>query len=434
MVFPDSYFSLTEGKALVSGAKHSVILDFHSGKIHRINASARSILELGGKKFNVNEVLEKLGTRLEASDTTSFMEELADQGLIKFSSSPEPEHPKERPLPKLDFLWVELTSHCNLRCIHCYAEAETCTEKRHFPTLSTEDIKRVIDDAVLLGCREVQFTGGEPTLRSDLKELIEHARTKGLEVEVFTNGNLLDESMIKFLSEKKVNVAMSIYSHKAETHNAITRVPGSFEKTLESLKLLLAYEVPTRCAIVAMKQNEDELEETSYFLSRLGVLNRPPDPIRPTGRGKGMEFWPEKYGLRTVQTKPEFFVSRENYDRNRWWNSCWYGKAAVTASGEVIPCVFARKQVVGDIRRQSLSEIVKGERMLSLWSLTKDHVEVCKDCEFRYVCEDCRPWAVGFTDSLCAKSPRCTYDPYAGEWAGTGAALSQAGECVGKSD
>ena len=316
-----------------------------------------------------------------------------------------------------------------------YAEAKAGVQKdeENNPSdLSNEDIKSIIDQAAALGVQKIQFTGGEATLRNDLKDLINHAKAKDFKfIEVFTNGTLLDESMIRFFAKKRISVAMSIFSYKAATHDAITGSPGSFERTLNSLKLLLAYNVPTRCAIVAMKQNEDELYGTSYFLSELGVLHRPPDPVRPTGRGIDEENWPQNYGLKFMQTNPTFFVNQEFFEKNRNWNSCWFGKIAVTSEGNVLPCVFAREQVAGNIKQSSLSEILNSEIMLDFWGLTKDKVEVCKDCEFRYVCQDCRPWAYGITGKLTAKSPRCTYDPYTGVWAKARQDLSQVGECIG---
>jgi radical SAM protein with 4Fe4S-binding SPASM domain len=380
--------------------------------------------------------LEKINSELAPSDILSFIKESQNQDLIELSMKPKTVT-KEKPcLPKLDFLWIELTSHCNLKCIHCYAEARTGAEEDYVnqqSELSTEEIKKVINQAAALGCHKIQFTGGEPTLRQDLRKLIDHAKAKGFEfIEIFTNGTLLGEPMVRFFAEKNVNVAMSVFSHKATTHDAITRNQGSFEKTLNSLKLLLAYNVPTTCAIVAMKQNEADLDGTIYFLSQLGVLRRPPDPVRPTGRGMGLKNWPQKYGLRNMQTNPRFLVNQEVYKRNRSWNSCWFGKVAVTSNGNVLPCVFARDQVVGNIKKQSLSEIINDETLLNYWRLTKDQIEVCSDCEFRYVCQDCRPWAYGFTGNITAKSPRCTYNPYTGVWANAGENISPIGECSGK--
>lgn len=392
-------------------------------------------MELGERGITVAEALSQLGSEIKGADVTSFIEDASGQGLLTLSRVPKSQA-SEQYAPMLDFLWIEVTSRCNLRCIHCYADAKAESgQDRRTPDLSAEEIRKVIAEAASLGCQKIQFTGGEPTLRPDLEDLIGYALDRGFKfVEVFTNGTLLTENAVSFFSERGINVALSVYCHRAKEHDAITGVPGSFERTLNSLKLLLAYEVPTRCAVIAMKQNEEELEQTNYFLSKLGVLQRPPDPVRPSGRGINMEIWPEKYGLQSFRTRPSFLVNRETYSKNSRWNSCWYGKAAVTSLGEVLPCIFARDQVAGNIRHQSLSEIIHDQGMLDYWSLTKDRVEVCGDCEFRYVCEDCRPWAYGLTGNLHAKSPRCTYDPNHGEWSKAGAIPGQAPYCPANMD
>ena len=399
---------------MVNGAKYSLILDFCNGGIYRLNKSATRIIESGGKGLRISEVAEELN--LELSDISAFVTSLSRQGLIQLSSlPPKPETQKtdeKEASPQLDFLWVEMTSRCNLRCLHCYADAKP----KQDPDLTTDEIKRVIGQAADLGCKKIQFTGGECTLREDLRDLIDHARLKGFSfIEVFTNGTLLTEPLIRYFASVGVNVAISIYSYRQETHGTITGTKGSFEKTLNSLKLLLAYGVPTRCATIAMKQNEVDLDGTSYYLQQLGVQNRPPDPIRPSGRGCNMENWPQQYVLKTVKTEPNFVANREIYDYNRSRNSCWFGKIAITNEGDILPCVFARDQVAGNIKDQSLKEIIEN-RMLKFWNLTIDQIDVCKDCEYRYLCHDCRPWAYGFTGNLYAKSPRCTYNPYTGEW------------------
>ena len=325
----------------------------------------------------------------------------------------------------------ETTLRCNLKCIHCYADAE-CKKTDNENELSKDEIIKLIDDSVVLGCKKLQFTGGEPLLKKDLIQIINHAKKRNVDyIEVFTNGTLLTEAMIKYFAKQGINVAMSIYSHKPDTHDKITGVRGSHGKTIDSLKLLLAYEVPLRCAVVAMKQNEMDLEDTSYFLSRLGILSGPPDPIRPTGRGLNSDFWPEEYGIRTYRTQPDFLFNKEFYEKNLFWNSCWYGKAAVTSLGDVIPCVFARDIIVGNIREQKFSDIMNSKKMLNLWSLNKDKINTCKSCEYRYICRDCRPWAYGTTKSLYSKSPRCTYNPYTGEWKKLHKKQSISEKCIG---
>jgi radical SAM protein with 4Fe4S-binding SPASM domain len=415
----EDHFYLSENNVFVRGATNSLLLSLSDGGAKKPNETARKIIELGERGLSISEVIRELNPDLDSSDILSFINQLQFQGIINFSAT-QRSMVKEPSNPELEFLWIEMTSACNLRCIHCYADANSNKDNG----LPKDILEKIIDDASNIGCKAVQFTGGECTLRDDLPDLIKYARLKGFNfVEIFTNGNQLTESMIRFLAKEKVHVAMSIYSFRAKTHDSITGVAGSFEKTINSLKLLLLYGVPTRCETIAMKQNEDDLEATNLFLSKLGVQNRSPDPIRPCGRGLSKENWPEDYGLCTIQTQPRFLINREIYDRNKRGNSCWFGKASVSSSGDVMPCIFARDQIVGNVLEQRFGDIILGTNMQSLWELNHDRIEVCKDCEYRYVCWDCRPWAYGLTGNIFAKYPKCTYDPYSGAWGNAEEAL-----------
>ena len=406
------FLPIARDKVLVRGAKHTVLIDFDAGQLLQVDDHA--LLE------KENESADAPETHRRELDSPIFY--TAPVGIVPSVPtgctlpSPEPACGSDEAdvgSPELDSLWIEVTSRCNLRCVHCYADSEPGGERG----LPVGILEEVINQAAELGCRAVQFTGGECLLREDLPTLIEHALARGITlIEVFTNGTLLREDTIKFFHRKGIHVAISLHSYRAGVHDAITGVIGSFDKTMNALKLLLAYGVPTRCAIVAMKQNESDLLLTSYFLSQLGVFSRLPDPIRPGGRGIPSEYWPEEYGERFFLTQPHFPVSREDFTNNCRGNSCWRGKAAVTSSGSVIPCIFARDQITGYVPRQSLRQILSGEEMQSYWSLTKDKVETCGVCEYRYLCTDCRALAVGLTGNLYAKSPRCTYNPIAGTW------------------
>lgn len=306
-----------------------------------------------------------------------------------------------------------MTGRCNLRCIHCYAGADS-QQKQGLPA---HVLTRVLDEAAAIGCRKVQFTGGECTLRKDLPDLILHAKSKKFElVEIFTNGTLLDESLVSFLARHGVEVALSLHSSRPEIQDRIAGVPGSLERIIKGLEYLLAYKIPVRCHTIAMKENEQDLTETMYFLHKLGVPTTPADPIRPTGRGTNPERWPEQYGLLMMRRKPQFSIDWEHYEQNRNWNNCWRGKSAITSEGHVIPCVLARNQVAGNVTAASLEEIITSPAMRRFWSLTNDQVEGCRECEYRYFCRDCRPWALGSTGDLYGRSPRCAYDPYTGKW------------------
>lgn len=90
------------------------------------------------------------------------------------------------------------------------------------------------------------------------------------------------------------------------------------------------------------------------------------------------------------------------------------GKIAITSCGDVLPCIFSRNDIVGNIKADN-EDYLKNE-IIKKWSITKDNIEVCKDCEYRYCCHDCRPLAIGIYGNMFSKYPRCCYNPYTGIW------------------
>lgn len=94
----------------------------------------------------------------------------------------------------------------------------------------------------------------------------------------------------------------------------------------------------------------------------------------------------------------------------------WWDKIAITPDGQAIPCIMAREEICGNIKKQSLKQIVQGIDLQKLRKLSKDNINVCQDCEYRYVCLDCRPLAREETGNLYARGNNCLYDPYKGIW------------------
>src|SRR5262245_57235125 len=96
---------------------------------------------------------------------------------------------------KLDFLWLELTNRCNLRCVHCYTDSHPHSGYRD--KLTAHDYESVMDQAFSLGCRKIQFIGGEPQLNPDFSMLLRSTKEIGFEfVEVFSNLTRLDDGTV----------------------------------------------------------------------------------------------------------------------------------------------------------------------------------------------------------------------------------------------
>ncbi len=292
-----------------------------------------------------------------------------------------------------------------------------------------EKWKELISDSYSLGCRRGQFIGGEPTLYrgengETVFDLAEYAKSVGFEfIEIFTNATLLTEEKIKRIKDLGLNVAVSLYSSDEKTHDSITKTLGSFRKTTKSLEMLKEAGISTRVETVLMRPNEKTIKETQAYVESMGFSHRQPDVLRPKGRGDNPTIIPSKesvvqYGL---MTSPNFVADRNTLSRYLSGNSCLLGKVTITDNGDVLPCIFSRNLAVGNVLSDSLQEIIAGHKLETIWRSTKDNVLVCQDCEYRYVCFDCRPLSEGINQGrgeyLTAPYPRCTYNPYTGEWA-----------------
>lgn len=228
--------------------------------------------------------------------------------------------------PWLDFLWLELTTRCNLQCVHCYTSSSPVHPLHR--KLTTADWRRLIGDAAAAGCRKLQFIGGEPTLHPALPELLRHAHRHGFElIEVFTNGTGLGKRLRTALVECGAALAFSVYADSAAPHDAVTRTAGSFARTAANLRWARAAGLPVRVGIIGVDADEAALQSALRFVNReLGVERITVDRVRAVGRGAdacGTEAAPDLCG------------------------HCWRGRLCITSDGMAYPCVFARTNPVG---------------------------------------------------------------------------------------
>ncbi|HUD09451.1 MAG TPA: radical SAM protein [Patescibacteria group bacterium] len=394
----DAHYRLLDNCRFVAGAKRGAIYDLNTGNVYSLDEAAKKVVK--GDSGNDN-----------------FWIQLMDMGLATKGIASTIESQAETELPRvgLEFMWLELTERCNEKCLHCYASAGNSPKKEE---LSLTRWEQVLQEGASLGCRQVQFIGGEPLLVKGVFGLAKTAKDLGYNfVEIFTNGVLLTEDKIKKIKDLEMRVAVSLYSIIPEVHDLITKTPGSFRKTFTALEMLRKAQIPTRIGIIAMRQNESTLLETQRKLQEMGFDSTKIDVLRPTGRGGCGDLIPsqEVVNALALMTEPDFYTSREQFYRNQYWNSCWAGKIAITANGDVLPCIFARKHIVANVD-QGLENAVNSPLLQTLWRTTKDQVETCRECEYRYACHDCRPLSEDSSSNFLGKNPRCMYDPLRGEW------------------
>lgn len=177
---------------------------------------------------------------------------------------------------------LELTSRCNLQCVHCYLGPQEEQRKKRDLEMSTEQAKSVIDQISDSGCLYLVITGGDPMVRKDFPEVYRYAKEKGLIVTVFCDGVLVTDKIVRLFTEyPPFNVDISVYGATPETYEAVTRIKGSFGKFLRGLDRLVAGNVPFTLKTVLMTLNKHELGAMREAAARLGVKFRVDSAIFP---------------------------------------------------------------------------------------------------------------------------------------------------------
>jgi len=176
-----------------------------------------------------------------------------------------------------------ITRACNLKCLHCYADAGA----KGPDELTTQEVLRGIDILADAGVLILAFSGGEPTIRPDLAELIRRSSDRGMFTAVATNGVAL--SSRKRVQEYK-NAGLqfaqiSLDGSNPDTHDHFRGVPGSFEKTVQGIKNCVAEGVFVEMATTATQYNVKEIPDMIDFAAKLGVKWFMLYNFVPTGRG-----------------------------------------------------------------------------------------------------------------------------------------------------
>lgn len=148
---------------------------------------------------------------------------------------------------------IDLTYRCNNNCRHCWLwlPANAPEEKQE---LTFDEIRRIADEARALGTREWQISGGEPMLRPDFTEIFDYLTRRSAGYVLNTNGTLITPQIADLMKRGGSNL-VALYGADAKVHDAVTRVPGSFEALMRGVSLLRAAGAPFIVQVVPMKRS-----------------------------------------------------------------------------------------------------------------------------------------------------------------------------------
>jgi len=194
--------------------------------------------------------------------------------------------PFEQPFNVLPVLSeIALTYRCNLRCSFCYAGCSCTAGQTNTAEMSTSQVKRTIDIiSEEAQVPSVSFTGGEPTLRDDLPDLVVYARARRMRVNLITNGTTATENLVKKLTEAGLNsVQVSLEGGSSEVHDGLTRVAGSFARTLRGIDLYRKAGFHVHTNTTVSRGNAGDLDNLVSLVSSIGLDKLSMNMIIPTG-------------------------------------------------------------------------------------------------------------------------------------------------------
>ena len=348
-----------------------------------------------------------------------------------------PSHSSSSPI----VIW-ELTRACRLNCVHCAVGAQS---RRSPLELSTYEAYKTIDQIVSLRPQELIMTGGDVLERSDVFQLIDYVRRRGLRptVTLSITPALTGAVVGKLRHNGAARIALSIDSAAPENHDALRGVGGQFSATLLALRWTKTAEIPLEVNTLVSHRNVGELERLAELLDDIGIDRWNLYFLVPTGAARKIEMLTTDEIERAFETI--YRLSQESDFHVRTFEAPQYrrfvmqknaqaksesllsdeirtaGVAAnelifVTHTGEVTVSPFV-PLTAGNVRYQPLSALVRSAELFAALRDTSNLKGKCGRCEFRSLCGGSRARAFAMTGDLFGGDPLCGYQP--GEFAPT---------------
>lgn len=294
---------------------------------------------------------------------------------------------------------IEITNRCNLTCRYCYVQA--VNEKGI--SLKKDFIRNLINDLHSYGIREIGWIGGEPLLYKDLAKLMRYTSSKNIKNVLYTNGVLIDEENVIWISKECKNGRIIIHLDSTKYKNfakgQLKPKQKNHSKIMNSFDLLIKAGYPPEKIILAIplsKACNQTAEETMQFVADKGIKFINLIPLTSLGRS-------EQYGeFISKEEMKETFEKRSEILKKPWLNKlgiCEYCKQfqltdfAVSYNGNIYPYIDDFRSQGNVLKGDNIIDILNryaNTMKLSEW-VSKDTLRNkmnpnCGNCEFEKYC------------------------------------------------
>ncbi len=288
---------------------------------------------------------------------------------------------------------LELTLRCNIRCTHCYNFDRDLPRPAPDPELTMDEIRALFGELRRAGTLFLTLTGGEAMMHPRFWEIADLAASQGFALSVLSNGTLLTERACARLAAypNLWAVSLSVYGASAATHDGVTQVPGSFDRTMAGARRLRGAGARTSLKFIVMRANAAEVSDMLALAEGEGFEYAVDPSI--TGRYDGTSgslstrvdagMLAELYRgpLRGLAGGPRPEPGDDDFKCN-----CARGNAAVSSTGDVYPCI-ATPFRAGSLREQPFGTIWESSPVFRwIRGLRLADFKTCAPCELKRWC------------------------------------------------
>lgn len=365
----NSALRLSPQVKVVIGYNSSVIYDFNKRKAYQISKLVGESLKEG--------TFDKL--------PTWFLEKLREIGVLANKCEGEEAFADitSHVSDTLDLCNIELTSRCNFHCPHCYLGTKSSSQELDFSV-----VHNLLVQIHEIGFKKIHLTGGEICLRRDLIEIIQLAREQGLEIEMATNGSLISESLINVIKKYISKVQITLYALSKERYSKFSGDPDALNKVVSAIDGLKE-SCPGKLLV--------NFTLTPYNYDELGTFRQFAEE-RKLETTIGMTM-PIGLALEDEALRSESFISFVNLFIEELEKDnecklifpfrtrvCKLNQITVLSDGNLTICPLARWLLFGNVLHHNLEELWYNKVKPFFLSLCVDKMEICKDCEYKYLC------------------------------------------------
>jgi len=338
---------------------------------------------------------------------------------------------------------IEITSQCQLKCVHCYGAFGQNIKSE----LTTEEIFNLIDELDSLGVFAIFIGGGEPTLHPDFFKICEYVLSKDMNVVISTNGVDIDKEMAKefYKLGNYVGVQVSLEGPNEKINDSM-RGKNSFKRALIGLKNLQHAGLNPTIGTTITNLNYKYIEEMINFCISLGVPHIHFMCLMPSGRGDTLyeklklsptqRIWitkklrglknkyKDKIGIDFAnfyqQPPSKEFNPEKSYDFvDKIYAGCEAArvKAVVTSTGDVLGCEILREYIGGNIRQNSFLEIWENSKVFeTIRSRNAKTIKgKCTHCKYLLACVgDCPSYSIHNGVDFYIGGTECPHQPEKG--------------------